>query len=649
MSEENKMLVNLININKYYDGKQILKNVSLSIDEKDRIGIVGVNGCGKTTLLRILTGKELPDRTTEKDGIVSYSSKTSIGYLEQMSGLDRESTVIEEMKSVFSKLDSVMERMKELEKLMNETSDVSLEVSEEYSKLAAFYEANDGYNIKVKIKTVLNGMGFTEKEYDRVISGFSGGEKTRLAIAKLLLEEPNLLILDEPTNHLDFKTVLWLEDYLRDYKGALLIVSHDRYFLDRVVTSICEIELGTLTRYKGNYTAYTSLKKDDVKHRQREYEAQQKEIAKLEDYIAKNKVRASTAASAKSREKALERMEIIEKPIEVLNQPNLHFEYKVTPPFDILDVKEVDISVGEGSKKKLLADNITFELKRGEKLGIIGENGIGKSTFLKILQGLLPHKGRIRWAANVKISYFEQESTNLDPHNTVIDELHKHYPIMTDLDIRSLLGSVGIKGENVFRETGVISGGERAKVCFALMMLEKGNVLILDEPTNHLDLASKEAVEQALDEFDGTVIFVSHDRYLLNKIPEKILEIRSDGTEMFGGNFDYYLDITRKREQELQQAIDAEKQAKAEELAKEKSVKAYKSKEQRALEAKKRGRIKELENLIEKNEEILAALNEEITKEEVYSDFELMHLKCAEIERLKNENDEMFEEIIELS
>ncbi len=643
------MLANLININKYYDGKQVLKNVNLTIDEKDRIGIVGVNGCGKTTLLRILTGKELPDRTTEKDGIVSFSSKASVGYLEQMSGLDRESTVIEEMKGVFSELDKVMERMKELEKQMNETSDVSAEVSEEYSRLSAYYEANDGYNIKVKIKTVLNGMGFTEKEYDRVINGFSGGEKTRLAIAKLLLEEPNLLILDEPTNHLDFKTVLWLEDYLRDYKGALLIVSHDRYFLDRVVTSVCEIELGTLRRYKGNYTAYTILKKDDVKRRQREYEAQQKEIAKLEDYIARNKVRASTAASAKSREKALDRMEIIEKPMEVVNQPNLRFEYGVTPPFDILDVRDADIAVGEGSKRKVLAENISFELKRGEKLGIIGENGIGKSTFLRILQGLLPHNGKIRWASNVRISYFEQESTNLDPHNTVIDELHKHYPILTDLDIRSLLGSVGIKGENVFRETGVISGGERAKVCFALMMLEKGNVLILDEPTNHLDLASKEAVEQALDEFDGTVIFVSHDRYLLNKISEKILEIRSDGTEMFMGNFDYYLDITKKREQEAQQAIEAEKQAKAQALAQEKNARAYKSKEQRALEAKRRARVKELEDLIEQNEERLALLQEEITKEEIYSDFELMNSKCAEIEKLKNDNDTMFEEIIELS
>lgn len=643
------MLANLININKFYNGKQILKNVSLTIDEKDRIGLIGVNGCGKTTLLRILTGKELPDRSTEKDGIVSFASKASVGYLEQMAGLDRDSTVIDEMKSVFKKLDATLERMKQLEQQMKNDADVSEEVSEEYSRLATFYEANDGYTTDVKIKTVLNGMGFTEKEYDRTIHGFSGGEKTRLAIAKLLLEEPNLLILDEPTNHLDFKTILWLEDYLRDYKGALLIVSHDRYFLDRIVTSVCEIERGTLTRYKGNYTAFTRLKKESVNRQQKEYEAQQKEIAKMEDFIARNKVRASTANSAKSREKALERMEIIEKPVSVSNNANIHFEYTVTPPFDILSVKDIDITVGSGVGKKTLAEHISFEVKRGEKLGIIGDNGIGKSTLLKIIQGMLPHSGKIRWASNVRISYFEQESANLDPFNTVIDELHRHYPILTDLDIRSLLGSVGITGENVFKETGVISGGERAKVCFALMMLEKGNVLILDEPTNHLDLDAKEAIEQALDEFDGTVIFVSHDRYLLNKIAGRLLEIRTDGTEIYEGGFDYYLEVNRKRRMEEQAVIDAQKAQKAAEIAAEKSVKAYKSKEQRTLEAKKRNRIRELENAIEDIQQQLDVLQEEITKEEVYSDFELMNSKCSLIDELKQKSDEMFDEIVELS
>lgn len=643
------MLANLININKFYNGKQILKNVSLTIDEKDRIGLIGVNGCGKTTLLRILTGKELPDRSTEKDGIVSFASKASVGYLEQMAGLDRDSTVIDEMKSVFKKLDATLERMKQLEQQMKNDADVSEEVSEEYSRLAAYYEANDGYTTDVKIKTVLNGMGFTEKEYDRTIHGFSGGEKTRLAIAKLLLEEPNLLILDEPTNHLDFKTILWLEDYLKDYKGALLIVSHDRYFLDRIVTSVCEIERGMLTRYKGNYTAFTRLKKESVNRQQKEYEAQQKEIAKMEDFIARNKVRASTANSAKSREKALERMEIIEKPVSVSNNANIHFEYTVTPPFDILSVKDIDITVGSGAGKKTLAEHISFEVKRGEKLGIIGDNGIGKSTLLKIIQGMLPHSGKIRWASNVRISYFEQESANLDPFNTVIDELHRHYPILTDLDIRSLLGSVGITGENVFKETGVISGGERAKVCFALMMLEKGNVLILDEPTNHLDLDAKEAIEQALDEFDGTVIFVSHDRYLLNKIAGRLLEIRTDGTEIYEGGFDYYLEVNRKRRMEEQAVIDAQKAQKAAEIAAEKSVKAYKSKEQRTLEAKRRNRIRELENAIEDIQQQLDVLQEEITKEEVYSDFELMNSKCSLIDELKQKSDEMFDEIVELS
>ncbi len=643
------MLLNLININKFYNGKQILNNINLTIDAKDRIGLIGINGCGKTTLLRILTEKELPDRSTEKDGIISYAAKTSIGYLEQMSGLDRDNTVIEEMKAVFNHLNKTAERMRELEKMMNSEHSEMQMITEEYAKLSSYYESNDGYNTDIKIKTVLNGMGFTEKEYDRVISGFSGGEKTRLAIAKLLLEEPNLLILDEPTNHLDFKTVLWLEDYLKDYKGALIIVSHDRYFLDKVVTSVCEIEHGHLTRYKGNYTAFTKLKSDAVSRQQKEYEAQQREIAKLEDFIARNKVRASTANSAKSREKALERMELIDKPVLAFNHAKIRFEYKLQPPFDILNVKDADISVGNGNSRKVLAQNISFEIKRGEKLGIIGDNGIGKSTFLKVLQGLIPHEGRIRWASNIKISYFEQESANLDPHNTVIDELHRHYPLMTDLEIRSLLGSVGITGENVFKETGVISGGERAKVCFALMMLEKGNVLILDEPTNHLDITAKEAIEEALAEYDGTIIFVSHDRYLLNRIADKILEIRKDGTEIYNGDFDYYLDVNKKREIAAQLAADELKRAEEAKNITEKKTAAFKSKEQRSAEAKRRNRIKELEKAIDSKQEMLNALQIEITQEEVYSDFVLMNSKCTEINTLKEQIDHMFDEIIELS
>ncbi|MBP1564625.1 MAG: ATP-binding cassette domain-containing protein [Oscillospiraceae bacterium] len=643
------MLVSMSNVNKFYNGNQILKNVDLVIDESDRIGLVGINGCGKTTLLRILTGKEEPDRFTEEDGVISFASKTNIGYLEQMGALDNENTVIEEMKSVFSELIAISERMKELEKLMAENPSDYEALSDEYSKISAYYEANDGYTIKVKIKTILNGMGFTEDLFDRVISGFSGGEKTRLAIAKLLLENPNILILDEPTNHLDFRTVMWLEDYLKDYKGALLIVSHDRYFLDKVVTSVCEIENTVLKRYKGNYTAFTKLKEEAVTRQQKEYDLQQKEIAKMEDYVARNIVRATTSKSAKSRVKALERMERIEKPNTYHKSARLEFTFGIDPPQEVLKVKDIDISVGFGNERKTLVDNLSFEVRRGEKLAIIGDNGIGKSTLLKIIQEKLPHKGKVIWAANVKISYFDQEAENINRANTVFEEIHSRYPSMSDLEVRSLLGKVRIVGENVFKQAGVVSGGERCKLCFAIMMLEHGNVLILDEPTNHLDLQTKEVLEDALEKFEGTVIYVSHDRYLLNKISTRILEITQNATESFAGGFDDYIKIKRLREQEQQEAEDREKQEKLRQQYVEKKNKAFKTKEQRNLEAKNRQRIKQLEEEMEKLQEEMDTLEQELTLESVLNDYNLMNEKCTRINEIKELTNTMFEEWAELS
>lgn len=643
------MLVSMSNVNKFYNGNQILKNVDLVIDENDRIGLVGINGCGKTTLLRILTGKEEPDRFTEEDGVISFASKTNIGYLEQMGALDNENTVIEEMKSVFSELIAISERMKELEKLMAENPSDYEALSDEYSKISAYYEANDGYTIKVKIKTILNGMGFTEDLFDRVISGFSGGEKTRLAIAKLLLENPNILILDEPTNHLDFRTVMWLEDYLKDYKGALLIVSHDRYFLDKVVTSVCEIENTVLKRYKGNYTAFTKLKEEAVTRQQKEYDLQQKEIAKMEDYVARNIVRATTSKSAKSRVKALERMERIEKPNTYHKSARLEFTFGIDPPQEVLKVKDIDISVGFGNERKTLVDNLSFEVRRGEKLAIIGDNGIGKSTLLKIIQEKLPHKGKVIWAANVKISYFDQEAENINRANTVFEEIHSRYPSMSDLEVRSLLGKVRIVGENVFKQAGVVSGGERCKLCFAIMMLEHGNVLILDEPTNHLDLQTKEVLEDALEKFEGTVIYVSHDRYLLNKISTRILEITQNATESFAGGFDDYIKIKRLREQEQQEAEDREKQEKLRQQYVEKKNKAFKTKEQRNLEAKNRQRIKQLEEEMEKLQEEMDTLEQELTLESVLNDYNLMNEKCTRINEIKELTNTMFEEWAELS
>lgn len=639
------MLINLTDINKFYNGNQVLKNINLTIDESDKIGLVGVNGCGKSTLIKIITGRIDPDRFTERDGIVSKASKTTIGYLEQMGGLDSESTVIDEMKKVFSDIDNAIATMREIE---IEMSKGNTSRNDEYHRLSSWVESNDGYNTDVKIKMILNGMGFTENELGRTVSGFSGGEKTRLAIAKLLLEEPNILILDEPTNHLDFKTIMWLEDYLKSYKGAVLVVSHDRFFLDRVCTSICEIERGVLTRYKGNYSAFTRLKEEAVARQEKEYELQQKEIAKMEDYVAKNLVRASTSKSAKSRIKALDKMERIEKPITYTKSAKIKFTYPVEPPIDVLSVKNIDISVGEGRERKTLLDEISFSVRRGDKVGIIGDNGIGKSTLLKIIQEKIPHKGLVRWNSNIRISYFEQESTNLNKALTVMEELHHRYPSMTELEIRNILAQVRLTGENVFKETGVISGGERAKLCFAIMMLEHGNVLILDEPTNHLDLSSKDSIEQALEEYTGTIIFVSHDRYLLSKIATRIIELKSDGYEIYENNFAKYLDILRQRQDEEKRKADAEKLEKAQLAMREKSAVSYKSKQQRSAEAERRKQIKALESEIDSLQSQLDSLNLEITKPEIFSDYETMNQKCSEIDRIKNLIDEKFDLLVEL-
>lgn len=639
------MLVSLSNVSKFYNGNQLLNNISLSIDENDKIGLVGNNGCGKSTLIKIITGSVEPDRFTEKDGIISIASKTTIGYLEQMGGLDSEKTVMEEMQGVFENMHKAIERLREIE-MEIEMGDSSS--ADEYQQLSSWIEANDGYNTDVKIRMVLNGMGFSENELNRTVSGFSGGEKTRLCIAKLLLESPNLLILDEPTNHLDFKTIMWLEDYLRSYKGAVLIVSHDRYFLDRLCTSICEIERGTLTRYKGNYSAFVRQREKNDTRREKEYELQQKQIAKLEDYVAKNLVRASTTKMAQSKRRQLEKMEVIEKPFHETKTPKIRFTYAVEPPIDVLKVKNVDISVGEGSSRKTLVDEINFEVRRGEKIGIIGDNGIGKSTLLKIIQEKLQHKGIVRWNSNIKISYFEQESTNLNRELTVMEEIHSRYPSMSDLEVRSLLAQVRLTGENVFKETGVISGGERAKLCFAIMMQEHGNVLILDEPTNHLDLSSKEAIEEALAEYTGTVIFVSHDRYLLSKIADRLIELTNGSYRLHNYGFEKYIDVLRDEQAEQKRIADAEKFARNTEIAKEKAVKTYRSKQQRSADAARKNEMKRLEKEIDVFQEEIDTLTEEISREEVYSNYELMNEKCSRIEELKQQIEDNFDKMIEL-
>lgn len=644
------MVLSIENLYKYFNGEPLLKDVNVTIEDNDRIGLIGRNGCGKSTLLKIITGMENFDKTPDGKGSVSLSNNVTVGFLQQNSGLDNFCTIGEEMKKPFAQLIEILEKMKEYEQKMPLVKGAEFEkMSNEYAELCSYFEARDGYNINVKINTILNGMGFGDKGRDRVIHTLSGGEKTRLAMAKLLLEEPNLLILDEPTNHLDFETLMWLEDYLKSYKGAILIVSHDRYFLNKLCNKIWEISAKKLVAYRGDYSSYLVQKEMNTARQIKEYEAQQKEIAKLEDYIARNKVRASTAVQAKSREKILEKMEILEKPETYEKPPKIKLEYDIAPPKEVLVVNGCEVAVGEGEKKKVLIENFDFNVRRGEKVAIVGANGIGKTSILKLIQGIIPHeKGKINWANNVKIAYFEQENTELNIHNTVMEELHRRFPRLSDLEIRKVLGSVLLNGENVFKPVGVISGGERAKLCFAIMMLKRGNVLVLDEPTNHLDLATKEVLEEALEKYDGTIILVSHDRYLLNKISTRTVEVSHNTATSFDGNFDAYLENKKALSDMAQKEIFAKKQEEQQQKIQESKQKQYRTKEQRALDAKRKLRVKELENEIEQIETEISQLETEISSPEIASDYEIMKEKCLNLENLKNVLNEKMDEWAQL-
>lgn len=643
------MLLNVEHLYKYFNGQALLKDINFTVEDREAVGLIGINGCGKSTLLNIITGSESYDKTPEGLGSVNIAGKASIGFLRQNSGLNSELTIGEEMKNAFAPLLETLDKMKVLEKKMADGGDID-SISHEYAELSSYFEARDGYRIDVKIKQVLNGMGFGSTPTDRVISTLSGGEKTRLALAKLLLEEPNLLILDEPTNHLDFETLMWLEDYLKGYKGAIIIVSHDRYFLNKVCTRICEIEQGRLTSYRGDYSSYLVQKKMNSERQLKEYEAQQKEIAKLKDYVAKNLVRASTSKMAKSRQHMLDRIERIDKPLMYSKPPKIKLEYDIEPTKDIVRVVDCPLVVGDGADKKELIKSLTMNVRRGEHVAIIGANGIGKTSILKLIQGIIPHEGgNISWGGNVKISYFEQEHAILDPHKTVLEEIMDRYPRLSEQQARSVLGAVLLTGENVFKPISVLSGGERAKLCFAIMALNRGNVLVLDEPTNHLDLSTKEVLEDALAEFGGTIILVSHDRYLLNKVASRIIEIKHDEANSYEGNFDAYSEAVNAARQLKMQSEAEIKRAEEEKAYKENKARQYRSKEQRAADAQKRNRIRELEKEIEDTEVLIFELENAISDPEIASDYSKMSEKCKELEEAKTALDQKMDEWAELS
>jgi len=461
------------------------------------------------------------------------------------------------------------------------------------------------------------------------------------------LEEPKLLILDEPTNHLDFETLAWLEEYLLSYKGAILIISHDRYFLDKTAGEIFDLEHGRLTCYKGNYTKYLVLKEERNTRLLKEYEQQQAEIQKMQVYIDKNLARASTSKSAKSRIKALENMDIIEKPEGNLKQMRLRFEMDKEPYKDVLKTENLTVAVGSDENKKVLCQNLNLDIKRGEKIAVIGENGIGKSSFLKTILNIIPpHSGSVVWGKNTSVSYYEQENLNLNPEKTALSEIWDRFPNIIEAEIRRVLGNVLLTKEDVYKPVKIISGGERAKVAFCIIMLERANVLLLDEPTNHLDLASKEILEKAMLEYPGTLIFVSHDRYLLNKVPHKIIELTENGADIYDGGFDLYME-----KQSLKQAKEAEEKRNQRvfEAETKKAPNGFKTKEQRRVDAQRKNRIRELEKLIEEAEEKAALIEEEMIKPEVFSDYELMNEKCRELEDTKSTLEEYYDEWSSLS
>jgi len=527
------MLISLDNVSKLFADKVVFMNVSVKVEEGDRIGLVGMNGAGKSTLLNVLDGALAPD-----EGERAVRGGLRIGFLRQNSGIESTNTIREEMRGVFGPLLDAQEQAKQLAAQMETLADRAGEeyktLSAEYGRLQAYFETNDGYNIDVKIDTVLNGMGFGGRDRDTICGTLSGGEKTRLALAKLLLDEPDVLMLDEPTNHLDFITLQWLEEYLQAWRGALIVVSHDRYFLDKICTRIWDVANLRLMAYRGNYTKYIRTREAAYERAVKEYEMQRKNIVKLTDYIARNKARASTVAMARSREKQLERMEPLDRPPPPPLPVRIAFHFEEDPVKDVLHAAGLTLRAGGTADGTILCQAVDFDLMRGEKIAIVGRNGVGKSTFLKALLGQIrPQAGSIRWGRNVKTSYFEQEQLDLHPGKTALAELWDRFPAAYERDVRTMLGNLRFSGEAIYKRVEALSGGEKARLKFAIMMYEEGNVLLLDEPTNHLDLATREVLDQALIRYKGTILAVSHDRYLLSRVPTCIAEMTEEGFSFY--------------------------------------------------------------------------------------------------------------------
>ena len=621
------MLIQLENVTFGYDDKPILENVSLTLSEGERAGFIGPNGEGKTTLIRLLSGALAPDA-----GRVLKKSGLRLGLFEQNGGLESERTVLDEMKSVFADVYAAFGKLRETEEALAHADETAYRaLSQQHEKLEKRITAADGYNLDVRIRTVLNGMGF-EGCYGRVVSTMSGGEKTRLKLCRLLLEEPELLLLDEPTNHLDADTLFWLEDYLKGYRGAVFAVSHDRWFLDALMGKIYELERGRVHMYRGNYSKYKILKAERVLAEERAYEKQQKEIAELKDYVARNIVRATTASSAQSRVKKLENMGLLEKPLPPPAPPVFRFATDAESEERTLEVRHLRLFAGE---RELFGD-VEFTLRRGEKVALLGENGAGKSTLARALaDGRDP---AVRWGRFVKLGYYDQENAALDPDETVLGALWNKHRGMSQTQARALLAQAKLGEEDVDKKVRSLSGGERAKLALVLLEAERANVLILDEPTNHLDLQAREALETALKAFRGTLLFVSHDRYFTAALAEKVLDAADGRITPYPCG---YAEYAEQKKRAAQQAAAAANAKKAEERAKQGAA-AHRTKAERAEEAKRKQRVKELETRIAALEAEEAALQAAIADPAVAADYKALGDACARLETLHAALDSLY-------
>ena len=623
-------------IERSFAGEVLFDNISLQVDERDRIALVGKNGAGKSTLLKILVGEEEPT-----SGEINKKRDLSLSYLAQDSRFESSNTIYDEMLHVFDDLRKTEKTLRQMELEMGEKTGADLEkLMQDYDRLSEEFRQAGGFTYEADIRAILNGFKFDESMWQMKIEELSGGQNTRLALAKMLLEKPNLLVLDEPTNHLDIETIAWLENYLVNYSGALLIVSHDRYFLDKVATITLDLTKHSLDRYVGNYSSFVEQKEQKLLTEAKNYEKQQKEIAALEDFVNRNLVRASTTKRAQSRRKQLEKMERLDKPEAGTKSAHMTFHSDKTSGNVVLTVEEAAV----GYDNQILSEPINLDIRKMNAVAIVGPNGIGKSTLIKSIVGQIPFiKGEARFGANVEVGYYDQTQSKLTPHNSVLDELWNDFKLTPEVEIRNRLGAFLFSGDDVKKTVGMLSGGERARLLLAKLSMENNNFLILDEPTNHLDIDSKEVLENALIDFDGTLLFVSHDRYFINRVATQVLELSEEGSTLYLGDYDYYLE----KKAELEALAAAQAEAMPVSSAKEVTSNDYHLQKQNQKELRKiTRRIEQLEAEMEELDQKIQDITE--TMHSTNDAADLVQLQ-SELDQLTAQQEAVMEEWAELS